>query len=72
MEVMIMNEKSEHVLEAQQFSREWLESEFFPLVQKMEEVVEKTKAGQNCDILAGKRMISFFMSQALGPELHSK
>lgn len=45
-----------HVIEAQQFSREWLENEFFPLAEKMQEVV---RLGES-KTLSKKRMISFF------------
>lgn len=44
------------VLEAQQFKREWLEEELFPLAQKMEKVVKKGGG----KLLSGKRMITFF------------
>jgi len=49
-------EKLTHVLEAQQFSRKWLEEEFFPLVNEM----KKIPKGSGKDILEGKEMISFF------------
>jgi len=48
--------KLKHIIEAWQFSREWLEKELFPLAKEMEEVVKKGSS----DILKGKRMISFF------------
>ena len=48
--------KFKHIIEAQQFEREWLEKELFPLVKEMEEVVKKG----NSTILQGKRMVSFF------------
>ncbi len=49
-----------HIVEAQQFSREWLEEEFFPATKKMEEVFKGVINGGTCNILSGKRMISFF------------
>ncbi|MEK7664932.1 MAG: aspartate carbamoyltransferase [Patescibacteria group bacterium] len=45
-----------HVIYAQQFSRLWLEQEFFPLTDEMEKVFDK--GGNN--LLSGKRMVSFF------------
>lgn len=51
-----MNGKFRHIIEAQQFSREWLEKEFFPLVLEMEGVFQI----RGSDILARKRMVSFF------------
>jgi aspartate carbamoyltransferase catalytic subunit len=45
-----------HVICAQQFSREWLEKIFLPLTDEMQEVFEN----RGCDILKGKRMVSFF------------
>ena len=45
-----------HVLEAQQFSKDWLEEEFFPLVNEM----KKMPKGEGKSILPGKEMISFF------------
>lgn len=45
-----------HVLEAQQFSRDWLENEFFPLVDEIKKMPKRD--GENA--LAGKEMISFF------------
>jgi len=52
--------KLKHILEAEQFGREWLEEELFPLALKMEEIVESTKRGADCKILSGKGMIVFF------------
>jgi aspartate carbamoyltransferase catalytic subunit len=49
-------EKLTHVLEAQQFSKEWLEDNFFPLVAEM----KKMPKGGGKNILPGKEMISFF------------
>lgn len=49
-------EKLKHIIEAQQFSKEWLEKEFFPLVKKMKKIT-KNKGKK---ILKGKEMISFF------------
>lgn len=48
--------KLRHILEAQQFSRDWLEKEFFPLVNEM----KKIPKGSGNNILKGKEMISFF------------
>jgi len=48
--------KLKHIIEAQQFDRPWMVNELFPLVDEMEEIVEK--GGSN--ILAGKEMISLF------------
>lgn len=45
-----------HILESQQFDRDWLVEKLFPLADKMREVV---KAGGS-DVLSGKRMITFF------------
>jgi aspartate carbamoyltransferase catalytic subunit len=59
-------ERLTHVIEAQQFTKEWLEEEFFPLVMKMERVVKETgilpfsKYFFVRRALAGKRMVSFF------------
>lgn len=49
-------DRLKHVIEAQQFSRRWLEEKLFPLADEMEKIVRK--GGSN--ILAGKRMITFF------------
>ncbi|MCX6718614.1 MAG: aspartate carbamoyltransferase [Candidatus Staskawiczbacteria bacterium] len=45
-----------HVIESQQFSREWLEREFLPLGDEMQVIFEQG----GCDILHGKKMVSFF------------
>jgi aspartate carbamoyltransferase catalytic subunit len=45
-----------HVIEAQQFDREWLENELFPLTKRMERIAELGGSS----ILKGKRMITFF------------
>ncbi|MDP1538951.1 MAG: aspartate carbamoyltransferase [bacterium] len=45
-----------HIIEAQQFKREWLEKDFFPLVKEMEAIVKRGGS----DVLRGKKMISFF------------
>ena len=45
-----------HIIISQQFSREWLEQEFFPLTNDMEKIF---KEGGN-NLLSGKRMVSFF------------
>lgn len=49
-------EKLHHLLEAQQFERPWLEQEFFPLVNEMEEIAKQGGA----NLLSGKKMITFF------------
>ncbi|MCX6813726.1 MAG: aspartate carbamoyltransferase [Candidatus Azambacteria bacterium] len=46
----------EHIIEAQQFSRNWLEDELFPLVKEMEKVM----GWRGSHYLADKRMITFF------------
>lgn len=45
-----------HVLQSQQFSRQWLDDVFFPLVDEM----EKWVAFGRSDALANKRMVTFF------------
>ncbi len=45
-----------HVIKAQQFSRNWLERKFLPLTDEMEVLFEN----KGCELLRGKRMISFF------------
>jgi len=45
-----------HIIEAQQFSSEWLKGEFFPLVNEMQDIFEQG----GCDILDDKRMVSLF------------
>ncbi len=45
-----------HIVEAQQFSREWLEREFFPLTERMEAVFK----GGGSSILPGEKMITLF------------
>ena len=45
-----------HIIESQQFSRDWLEHELFPNTRKMEKIVEKGGS----DLLKGKRIVSFF------------
>jgi len=57
MEVLVMN-GIKHVVEAQQFDREWLEKVFFPLAEQMRELLAIRKEG--CRALSGKAMISFF------------
>ena len=61
------NVRLKHIIEAQQFSREWLENKLFPMAKEMEEVVKE--GGSNN--LSGKRMVTFFMKPALaqGPHL---
>jgi len=51
-------DRLKHIVEAQQFSREWLEGELFPLAKNMERVLEAKRSG--CKTLFGKGMISFF------------
>jgi len=48
--------KLHHIIEAQQFDRDFLEKKFFPLAKEVEKVVKE--GGSN--ILSGKRMISLF------------
>jgi len=45
-----------HIIESQQFSREWLEKEFLPLTDEMKIVFEN----RGCEILRGMRMVSSF------------
>ena len=45
-----------HVICAQQFSREWIETEFLPLSDEMESIV----SNRGCEILKGKRMVALF------------
>jgi len=45
-----------HVIEAQQFDKEWLENELFPETKRMERIAELGGSS----ILQGKRMITFF------------
>ena len=45
-----------HIVCAQQFSRGWIEEEFLPLTDVMQDHVNNG----GCDILEGKRMITFF------------
>ena len=49
-------EKLKHVIEAQQFEREWLETVLFPLADEMKDVLLYKGNGT----LAGKTMVSFF------------
>ncbi|MFH1894409.1 MAG: aspartate carbamoyltransferase [Patescibacteria group bacterium] len=49
-------EKLNHILEAQQFNRSWLEKKLFPLAKEMEKIAEE--GGVN--LLFGKKMITFF------------
>ena len=51
-------DRLKHIVEAQQFSREWLEKELFPLAQNMKRVLGAKRSG--CQVLSGKGMISFF------------
>jgi len=48
--------KLKHIIESQQFSKDWLEQELFPLVDQMEKIA---KAGGSHS-LSGKKMITFF------------
>ena len=48
--------KLHHIIESQQFSRDFLEKEFFPLVKEMEKIAKQ--GGSN--ILSGKRMVTLF------------
>jgi len=45
-----------HIIEAQQFSRDWLEQEFLPLTDEMEGII----SARGCKMLEGKRMVSLF------------
>ena len=45
-----------HIIESQQFDREWLEKEFLPLTDEMQIVFEN----RGCEILRGMRMVSSF------------
>ena len=56
----VMNIKFKHIIEAQQFSREWLEKILFPFTKKMEKIFISVTEGKAYNILSGKRMISFF------------
>jgi aspartate carbamoyltransferase catalytic subunit len=49
--------KLRHIIEAQQFEREWLENKFFPLAKEMEKVAI---SGGSQSMLLGKRMVTFF------------
>jgi len=51
-----MQEKLRHVIEAQQFTREWIENWLFPLAGEMERLARWGEA----KTLMGKRMITFF------------
>jgi len=46
-----------HIVKSQQFSREWLEQEFFPLVREMQRIVNQK---ERINILPGKMMFSLF------------
>jgi len=48
--------KINHILEAQQFNRDFLEKKLFPLVKEMEKIAKEGSS----DILVGKRMITLF------------
>ncbi len=48
--------KLHHIIESQQFDRDFLEKKFFPLAREMEKI---TKKGDS-DILSGKKMITLF------------
>ena len=48
--------KLHHIIEAQQFDRNFLENELSPLAQKMEKIVKRGSS----KLLSGKRMITFF------------
>lgn len=47
----MVNKKLFHILKSQQFSRQWLEEEFFPLTEKMKQAVF---SGERLNDLAGK------------------
>ncbi len=48
--------KFTHIIESQQFERNWLEKEFFPLAKEMEKIVKEGSS----NLLSGKRMITLF------------
>lgn len=48
--------KLTHIIESQQFERNWLEKEFFPLAKEMEKIVKEGSS----NLLSGKRMITLF------------
>jgi len=45
-----------HVIRVQQFSREWLETQFLPLTNEMQAIVDN----RGCQILSGRKMICLF------------
>lgn len=45
-----------HVICSQQFSRAWLETEFLPMADQMEQIV----LNNGCNLLQGRRMVSLF------------
>lgn len=60
-------EKLRHILESQQFSRKWLEKEFFPLVSDMEKIVKTADAELLSKYsLSGKRMVRLFWESSTG------
>lgn len=63
-----MPEKMRHILEAQQFSRQWLEEELFPETEKMKKLAKGSKEKP----LAGKEMISFFYEPSTRTRLISE
>ena len=57
-------ERLAHVIESQQFTKEWLEEDFFPLVDEMEELLNKREKGLIVSPvktdLTGKNVVEFF------------
>lgn len=57
-------ERQPHIIETQQFTVKWLEKDFFPLVDEMEELLEKREKGLlNSPVrsdLTGKNVVEFF------------
>ena len=51
------SKKLKHIISAKQFSINWLEQEFFPLVKEIENII---KEGKEINFLKGKKMASLF------------
>jgi len=62
-------ERLEHILESQQFSREWLENELFPLAAEMEKITATIKRTRT---LAEKEMVSFFYEPSTRTRYYSE
>ena len=62
-------EKLRDIVESQQFSREWLENDLFPLAAKMEKIVKEKGVWPSVKyffdrrVLAGKKVVIFFAMQ---------